>query len=317
MIELNRLYENLFFPLETTESNFIEGTDRHIALLAANNPGGIYTTILNDTTGKRDLLRQALSASDSEDSEQQGSTITMNNAMNAFTKFIQIREGLIKSTFEGSDSAQYQEFFPHGLTEYNNATLADIETLLNRCVTKATKYETQLGTPFKDDCIAKLNAFKDARTAQLTNIGEAGNLENAAHQAIVNMAFQLTVNLHTTVLNNIGVENAANIFFEQSYFLPTEQSGLYTGENKTDQTKTVRSQGWSAGKTIKVTNQGTNAFVIGFINADGVPVTGGQTVAVGQTLTFTAADLGYNVTMHFLNITPAPGGGAKWKVEVE
>jgi hypothetical protein len=43
MIELTRYYENAFFPIETSEGNFVEGTDRHIALFETNNPGGIYT----------------------------------------------------------------------------------------------------------------------------------------------------------------------------------------------------------------------------------------------------------------------------------
>jgi hypothetical protein len=316
MIDLNRFFENIFYPLETTESNFVEGTDRHIALLTANNPSGAYDAILLKIKTKRDDLKTAISNRDSETTEQEGSTIEMNIALNNFIKFIRIREGLIKSTFEGDNTSQYEEFFPLGLDEYNHATLATIETLLDRCVTKATKYEANLGIAFKNDCIAKRTAFKEARAAQLINIGERGNVVNAAQQAIIDVADQLTYNLHTIVLLNIGVAGAADLYFEQRFFMRPEQSGLYTGENAVNQTKTVRSQGWAADKNIKVTNQGTDAITIGFMNADGVPVTGGQTIAPGTNQTFTAGNLGFNATMHFLNISPAAGSGAKWKVEV-
>lgn len=316
MIELNRLYDNLFFPLETTESNFVEGTDRHIALLMANNPGGIYDLIIQDTKQVQSELKKAISKRDSEGTEQEGSTKTMKNAFDAFIKFIRIREGLIKSTFNGDDTPEYEEFFPQGLNEYNTATLATIETLMDRCVNKATKYESELGTAFKADCISKRDDFKAAREEQLLNIGQSSNLVHAVQQALEAAGKRLAANLHTTALQNIGVPNAADIFFDQYFFVSPEQSGLYTGENKTDQTKTVRSQGWSASKTIKVTNQGTADFFIGFMNADGVAVADGKIITAGQTDTYPASSLGYNVTMHFLNITPAPGNGAKWKVEV-
>lgn len=316
MIELNRYYENGFFPLETTEGNFTEGTDRHIALLEAHNPGGIYDAIILEIKARRDLMKNAISARDSEGTEQEGSTILMNTTITAFIKFARIREGLIKSTFEGDDTPQYEEFFPHGLTEYDQATVGTIETLMDRMVTKATKYETELGTTFKTDCIAKRTAFTKARADQLTNIGQAITLEQQAQHAIEKVAEQLSINLHTTALNNVGHPDRADWFFEQRFFQRPEQSGLYTGENAANQTKTVRSQGWSADKTIKVTNNGTFEFEVGFMNADGVPVTGGQTIAVGQTKTFTPAQLGYNATMHFLNITALAGNGAKWKVEI-
>jgi hypothetical protein len=317
MIDLNRYYENVFFPLETNEGNFVEGTDRHIALFETNNPGGIYTSLIATTKNLRDALKAAISARDSEGTEQEGSTILMNNAFAAFQQFVRIREGLIRSTFEGDNTPQYEEFFPQGLTEYTNATLGTIETLMDRMVTKATKYELELGVTFKNDCIAKRTAFLNARAAQVTNLAESNNLQAAVGGALFEMAEQLTINLLTTASNNVGKSSTADLYFDQRFFVRPEQSGIYTGQNAPGQTKTVRSQGWSPTKALSVTNTGTTDFYIGFANAEGVPITSGELVAASQTREFTAAGLGYATGMSYLNVTGADGTGAKWRVELQ
>ena len=98
--------------------------------------------------------------------------------------------------------------------------------------------------------------------------------------------------------------------------LRPEQSGIYAGEGAVDQTKTIRSQGWTDTKSFKVYNKGTADFTVGFMNADGVPVAVGQAMAPGTNQTFTAAALGYNPVMHYLNISPAAATAAKWLVEM-
>jgi hypothetical protein len=317
MIELTRYYENAFFPIETNEGNFVEGTDRHIALLETNNPGGIYTALIATSKTLRDALKTAISARDSEATEQEGSTLLMNNTFAAFQQFVRIREGLIRSTFEGDNTPQYEEFFPHGLTEYSQATLGTIETLMDRMVTKATKYELELGLAFKNDCLAKRLAFINARAAQVTNLAESNALQASVGGALHEMAEQLTVNLLTTASENVGKPYTADLYFDQRFFQRPEQSGIYTGQNAPGQTKTVRSQGWSPTKTLSATNTGTTDFYLGFANAEGVPITAGELVTAGQTREFTAAGLGYTAGMHYLNVTGAEGTGAKWQVQVQ
>ena len=315
MIDLNKIAQNPFHPIEIDLETWIEGTERHIAKLEASNPGGIYDDEIVASKANLDVLKDLVSARDSEQTEQQGSTILMNASVSNFIKFVRIREGLIKSTFEGDDTPEYEEFFPHGLTEYDHANLGNVHTLMDRMVNKATKYETQLGTPFKTACIAKRTAFEAARAAQLTNIGEASAFVSLVAEAVLKMSIQLTKNLLTISLNNIGVDGIADVYFDQHFFQRPEASGIYEGTNSANQTKTVRSQGWNAERIIKVTNLGTADFLILFCPDSGIPATGGQTITPGQTLETTAAALGYGAAAHYLNIT-AGDAGATWKVQV-
>lgn len=317
MFDLKRLFENYFYPLETNESNFTSGVNDHIYKMEGINPGG-YATLISNSKSARDAMVAAIQARGNESTEQQGSTILMTKAKDDFLKFIRIREGLIKSTFEGADSPQYQEFFPEGLSELSTVTLFQLENMMERMVTKATKYQVELGAQFLTDCTNKRQTYLDARTAQLVNKGESDGLQIAAQTAIKNMAIQLCTNIHTIALDNIGNTEAAEQYFEQAYFQRTEVSGIYTGTNAANQTKTVRSQGWSDTKNIRVINKGTEIFSIGFANAEGVPVGDEPTVQQippGETREYTALQLGYAVGNAHLNITARPAG-AIWEVQV-
>lgn len=317
MLELSRNFENIFYPLETNESNFFSGVNDHIYKMEGNNPA-LYATLIATTKSYRDAMVSAIQARGNESTEQQGSTILMNKAKDDFLKFIRIREGLIKSTFEGADSPEYQEFFPEGLSELANVTLFQLENVMERMVNKATKYQVQLGAQFLADCTAKRQTYLDARTAQLINKGESDALQAAAQEAIRQVAFQLCTNLHTIVLDNIGNTAAASLYFEQAYFQRTEQSGIYTGTNAANQTKTVRSIGWTESKNIRIINKGTEIFSIGFANAEGVPVADEpyvQQIPPGETREYTALQMGYAAGNAYLNITARPAG-AVWEVRV-
>ena len=317
MIEIKRIFDNFFYPLETNESNFFSGVNDHIYKMEGNNPS-LYAPLIAAAKAARNIMIAAIQARGNESTEQQGSTILMNKSREDFLKFIRIREGLVKSTFEGVDSPQYQEFFPEGLSELSNVTLFQLENFMEPMVNKATKYQAELGAQFLTDCMAKRQTFVDARTAQLVNKGETDGLQNAAQAAIMQMAYQLCINLHTIALDNIGNPGEAAKYFEQAYFQRTEQSGMYTGTNAPGQTKTVRSQGWTNGKNIRLTNKGTSAFVTGFANADGVPIGDGplhQSIPAGEVREFTAIQMGYAPGNAYLNIT-ADDSGASWEVFV-
>ncbi len=317
MIDLSRLFINLFYPLESSESSFLLGVDLHISKMQANNPAG-YATLISNTISARTNVINARAARGQEDGQQQGSTILMNKAKEDFLKFIRIREGLIKSTFEGVQSVQYAEFFPYGLNELDEATLNDMPAIMTRIINVANIYQAELGAQFVNDCSAKSQAFLDARSAQVTNLGEHSSLQAQTQDALRLLGVQLCINVHTIAMDNIGNSGAADSYFEQRYFQRPEVSGLYTGTNAPNQTKTVRSQGWSDTKNIRIINKGTEIFSIGFANAEGVPVADEPTVQQippGETREYTALQMGYAPGNAHLNITARPAG-AIWEVLV-
>jgi len=317
MIELSRFFVNNFYPLECSEASFMEGVDSHIAKMQITNPIG-YSSLIATSIVLRDSMRAAVSARDTESGQQQGSTITMQDAKDEFTRFMRVSEGLLRYTFQGAHTAPYQEFLPQGLTEIDLATLGRVQHIMDRIVNAATIYQGQLGAPFLADCIAKRQAFLDARGAQVMNKEEHTNLQILAQKAIEQMGVQLCINLYTIALDNIGEPSAVDSYFEPRYFQRPEVSGIYVGTNAADQTKTVRSQGWTNEKNVEIINKGTTAFVIGFANADGVAVGDGPTnqiIPAGETRTFTAQQMGYAPGNAYLNIT-ADDSGAIWEVRV-
>jgi len=317
MIDLSRFLVNQFYPLETSETNFVEGVDRHIGLFEAADPV-TYAPEIAATKAQRTVMMNALSARNTETSQRMASTQAMNEAKDDFVRFMRVSEGLIKYTFQGDTSSQYLDFFPEGLREINEATLVEIEIIMNRIVNKATDYQVQLGAPFLNDCIAKRQAFIDARGAQVVNIGETTLLQKGAQSAIQQMGVQMCFNLLTIARNNIGNPAIIDSYFDQHYFQRPEVSGLYTGTNAADQVKTVRSQGWTNEKNIEIINKGTEAFIIGFANAEGswVPdLPTNQLIPPGETRTFTAQQMGYAVGNAYLNIK-AGEAGAIWEVRV-
>lgn len=317
MIDLSRFLENQFYPLETSETNFVEGVDRHISLMEAADPV-TYGPQIAAAKAQRTVMMNAISARNAETSQRMASTQIMNNAKDEFVRFMRVSEGLIKYTFQGDTSPQYLDFFPEGINELNEATLVEIEAIMNRTVMKATDYQAQLGGPFLTDCINKRQAFLDARGAQVVNLGETTLLQKGAQSAIQQMGVQMCLNLFAMAANNIGNPAVIDSYFDQRFFQRPEVSGIYTGTNAADQTKTVRSQGWTNEKNIAIINKGTTAFVIGFANAEGVAVGDGPTnqlIPAGETRTFTAFQMGYAPGNAYLNIT-ADDSGAIWEVRV-
>ena len=102
-----------------------------------NNGGGEFTTMITDTTTAYTNYFGSITDEDTKFAVQQGLTITMNNAVENFKKAVSQKEGIVRGNF-GKDSSQYQEFFPNGVTEYSQATLQNVEMLMQRFVDAAT-----------------------------------------------------------------------------------------------------------------------------------------------------------------------------------
>ena len=99
----------------------------------ANNPGSTYDAIIADITAAHTDYYGAITDEDVKTAIKEGSTIAMNGALKLFKETVSQKEGIVRGTY-GADSPTYQEFFPHGLTEYSKATLANAEMLMDRMV---------------------------------------------------------------------------------------------------------------------------------------------------------------------------------------
>lgn len=216
MIKLETFFKNHFDTDRISDDNLRKFTEIHLQKLAAKNTGGEFTQMITDTTDAYNLYFGKIVDEDTKFAVQQGLTITVNNAVETFKAAVRRRAGLIVSVF-GENSAQYQEFFPLGLTEYSNATLQNVETLMNRMVNAATKYSVELTPAVATEFQGYLTTYQTARTAQLLKKGEVTDAKSATSDNRDVVEVQLMKNVLTIAAMFVGNVSACVDFFDQSF----------------------------------------------------------------------------------------------------
>jgi hypothetical protein len=216
MMDLKRLFKNYFDTKEISDDNLRKFAEIHLERLSANNARAQFTAMITATTTAYQHYFGAMTNEDTKFAIQQGLTVTLNNIVDDFKKAVSQKEGIIRGNF-GKESAEYQEFFPLGLTEYSTANLANIELLMKRMAASATVHAATLGRDLGLDFEAKLAAFQSARQAQLLKIGEVVESKtgtSAQRDAIEN---ELMKNVHLIASMFIGDVERCMDFFDQSF----------------------------------------------------------------------------------------------------
>lgn len=144
---------------------------------------------------------------------RQGLTKNVELAVKAIKKNISQQEGTIRGKFD-KGSAQYQEFFPQGVTEYSDANLSNIEEKLIRFINAATAHAADL--PGLATQFGVLHTqYKASRNVQLATKGEVatGKAQSSSTRDAVEV--QLMTNLLTIALDHIGDSAAGLAYFDQ------------------------------------------------------------------------------------------------------
>ena len=174
MMNMETFFKNHFNTSKISDDNLRKFTEIHLQRMAAKNGGGEFTTMITDTTTAYTNYFGSMTDEDTKFAVQQGLTIAVNNSIANFQKAVSQKEGIVRGNF-GKDSPEYQEFFPLGLTEYSQATLQNVEMLMQRMVTAANAHVGVLGIPFLTEFQGYLSAFQGARTSQLLKIGKVAD----------------------------------------------------------------------------------------------------------------------------------------------
>ena len=220
MITIERLFEVFFADKNISMSEIKLFAEDHLAKLTEENTNGDqagqYADLIAALGPKLTAFQQTMSTEDSAQAEREGETITKDEAFAAFKALVSQREIRIADRV-GRPSAAYEEFFPHGLTEYGKANMGTALTLMDRMVAKTTKYETQLGGPdLKNEFTAARAAFVDARETQVEQKGQVTGSADARRTAKLELAVQLQFNALIIASKNIGHPERVTVFFDQS-----------------------------------------------------------------------------------------------------
>ncbi len=325
MINLEVFFKNHFDNKNISDNNLRLFAEVHLQRIAANNPGGIYTTRITATTTAYTNYFGAISSEDVKEAVQQGLTITMNNAMTGFVDKVQQKEGIVRGTW-GKESEEYQEFFPHGLDEYDQISLATAGLLMNRMVAASTAHVADLGAPFVTLFTDLRTTFQDARTAQLATMGEVEGLKSTAANTRDALEIELMKNLLITASNNVGDITMMPDYFDQSIIrrsgVADEGEGVvFTGpvaEATNEYINTDEVENATEETEAKFENPGTKPLRYYFAHAQGDapgPATIFVDVAPGSSDTKTLGEMGWNPdTNSLLHVQVVGSGEGEYKV---
>lgn len=214
-MDLRNFFKNPFSAMNIGSNKFRKFCEIHIQRIAARNDGGKYSTMLTETTNAYTTLFGAMTDGDTKFAVQQSYTKTTNSAVNEFKQTVSQKEGTVRGNW-GKETAVYQEFFPLGITEYSQATLGNVETLMNRIVAAAEAHVTELGQAFVDLFKDIRSRFITARANQLQKIGEVKGSKTVLGDAKENLEKQLMKNLLTLAMEFMDDPETGITFFDQS-----------------------------------------------------------------------------------------------------
>lgn len=215
MINLKVFFKNHFDTKEISDDKMKKFTEDHLQRLAANNPGGIYDTLITETTSAYTNYFGLMSDEDLAHANQQAKTIVMNNIVEEFKNAVRQKEGLVRAHWN-KDSPEYQNFFPYGLTEYGKANLANVLILMQRFETLSAENVATLGQPLADQFADIKSRFINAREAQLLKKGEVSGFKENTSVTRDELEIRLLKNVYVIALDHIGDELGGLVYFDQS-----------------------------------------------------------------------------------------------------
>jgi len=305
MIELIKYFRILFLSAKISKDRLQSFCEDHIQRLNANNPGGIFTAILAAVTAAYNAYFGDVASEAVNLAVQEGKTIAMNESRVALEKNLSENEKLVAYTYR-NNNAVYEEFYPLGLTEYQNADLPTFETITLRYRTVLGNHAADFTPAFVLEYNTKQGTFVTNRQAQSTAKGNVASERSDIATTKPILAKQLTVNLLTISLEYVGDESKADVYFDQiildAAFRESERrvaNDINPGETQNAFDNVTKGE-----VRITVKNNSEDALDFGFKNAEDIAIPAGEhTVGAGQEVSFNAAELGWTSENKFLNVT--------------
>jgi hypothetical protein len=312
MIELVKYFRILFLSPKISRERLKLFCEDHIQRLTANNPGGIFTTILTAVTNDYNAFFGDVASKSLNLSVQEGLTAAMEQSRAALVKNIKDNEGLIKFTYL-NNVAFYLQFYPNGISEYTRADLSTLETIAERYRQHFVTHVADFPPPVIAAYNTMRTTFLANRTAQLNAMGTvSGEISDLATTKPA-LAKQLTVNLLTIALEYLGDESKAAVYFNQAIIDAAfkETDRRVTNEINPNEIQNAFDNVTTGDQNITIKNEGETDLVAGFVSAVNIaPVL--LIVPSGIEITKNAAEIGWTTTNKFFNISNGTGIAGKY-----
>jgi hypothetical protein len=317
MIELIKYFRILFLSTKISRERLKGFCEDHIQRLAANNPGGIFTTILTDVTNAYNAYYGDLSSEVTNLAVKEGKTIAMNESRGALEVLIGENEPLVKYTYR-SDKDKYEEFYPLGVREYRDADLSTFETITLRYKNVLASHAADFPAGFVTDYNTAQALFVTNRNAQSTAKSAVDTERSDMATTRPALALQLTTNLLTIALEYVGDESKCAIYFDQTMLDAAfrESERKVSSEIDPGVLENIFDNVTKGEIRITIKNTGEVALDFGFTSAADAPFPGkSHLINPGQEESYNAAELGWTSVNKFLNVMNNEAQAGSYTVE--
>lgn len=211
-MDLSNFFGNPFHSSRLIDDDLRQFSQDHLQRLAK---ASAYPALLGELTTAYSDYFGAITDEDTATAVRISLTQTVNDAVADFKDAASRYEGSVRSQY-GKDAAVYLEFYPQGVTEYREATLGELETLMQRLSDAFTRHSADLGAAKATTFTSLLTRFQTARNAQLSQKGAVSANKSGTSDAREVVEKQLMRSIHTIALDFIGDPAGALVFFDQS-----------------------------------------------------------------------------------------------------
>lgn len=218
MINLLRLTDDFFDSKNLSNSKLKAFTEEHLVRLSnpGNNPGGMYNTMIADTTTKYNNYYGKISNEYVKKAMAEGATISKREALKKVETRISELQSLIKYEFE-DDKDIYEEFFPHGMNEYYQARESGLNLLFDRFLAAANKHLAGTYPAEVTELTNLINAFNTAYRSRESIVGQVAGIKSGRKEDRKALTLQLTANFLIIASNNVDNPVRFHGYYEGRY----------------------------------------------------------------------------------------------------
>ena len=296
MISSNKIFGNLFNTPLITPDRLLLGAKDHLVRITKGNTTHQFDAEIAILTPLIEVLEADVSNVDTTQNLQSGQTDEVDILTYNFHRTLSTLDGVIANSLGGKGTTAYKEFYPHGMTEYDQANRTTMVMLTTRVNKAATKYATQLGIVVTPKLQAFQAAYVTARGSQSTSIADLSSGKTDKKDSVIDVEVGLTQSLHKVgnlfpadVVKCSGFFNF-NLFFTVGH----RKHVLYNETLAVAGQVVVVNRSFTDNVTIIIRNTGTNADIIVWIGATSTDAPNAQAVTIkpGKSMSVLPSSLG-------------------------
>ena len=229
-------FRNFLSSREITPTRLRNAAESTENRLTADNAGGDWTPVLAPLSSAVAALSTELGDVDTAFNIRLGRTMTVDQVIAGFKKYVSNREPFVAEALGGRDTPAYLEFYPAGISEYSKATKTNIETMLARVREASSTHTALLGPTLTAGLGGWEGTYEAARDAQEAQKGNLG--DNRAERTAACKAVEVA---YLAVLFFIGYKFPGNIekcaqYADLSLLYPAGAAADDAGDDDTDDT---------------------------------------------------------------------------------